>query len=303
MFESMFEEAGCSGSIHAVHLATRSEVGHEPDRPQVSASVVKVPIALEFYAQADSGALDPTRAVVIDSTNRTSGPTGVARFQDPASISLRDLALLMLTISDNAATQVIEGAVGLESVNRRLGAIGCHDTVVCGFGGILDGVADDLGFVDYSQLLAAQSGELGPEAHARSIDRPRIDASRALDATRTSHTTARDATRLLAAIWEDSAASPSACATLRSVMGQQLTRRLAPAVPEGGGLAAKSGALFGRVTNEIAVITDPDGDAYAVAVFTRAHVPFRNQAAINAAMANAASHAISVLGSPSETAR
>jgi beta-lactamase class A len=294
-FEALFEGAGCSGSVHAVSLASGAEVGHEPDRLQVSASVVKVPIALEFYAQADAGMLDPIRPVVIDSTNRTFGPTGVAQFQDPSSISLRDLAFLMLTISDNAATNVIESVLGLEAINHRLGAIGCHETVVVDFGAMLDEVAVDLGFVDYPQLLAAQRGELGSEARARSTDQARIDACRALDASETNRTTARDATRLLTAIWADTAAGASACATLRSVMAEQVTRRLAAAVPAGGTLAAKSGSLFGRVANEIAVITDPDGDAYVVAIFTRAHIPFQNRVAINSAMASAATEAIRLL--------
>jgi beta-lactamase class A len=201
----------------------------------------------------------------------------------------------MLTISDNAATNVIESVVGLEAINHRLGAIGCHETVVVDFGAMLDEVALDLGFVDYPQLLVAQRGELGSEAQARSTDQARIDACRALDVSKTNRTTARDATRLLAAIWADTAAGAPARTTLRSVMAQQVTRRLAGAVPAGGALAAKSGTLFGRVANEIAVITDPDGDAYAVAICTRAHVPYRNQVAINAVMARAATEAIRLL--------
>jgi hypothetical protein len=54
------------------------------------------PDCLELYAQADARELDLRPPVVVDSTNRTFGPTGVAQFQDPASISLRDLAFLML---------------------------------------------------------------------------------------------------------------------------------------------------------------------------------------------------------------
>ncbi len=79
-------------------------------------------------------------------------------------------------------------------------------------------------------------------------------------------------------------------------MAQQLTRRLATAVPAGGTLAAKSAALFGRVANEIAVITDNGREAYAVAVFTRAHEPFTNAAQINA-MAAATAGAITKLQS------
>jgi beta-lactamase class A len=296
-FEEIFEDAGCSGSIHAIHLVRGVEVGHDPDRIQVSASVVKVPIGLEFFAQAEAGVIDPSQPVVIDSSNRTFGATGVSRFQDPATISLRDLAYLMLTISDNAATHIIQLAVGREAVNHRLAEIGCHDTAVIDFRAMLDEAAVDLGFTDYPELLSAQRGDLGAEAMARSTNEAKIDRCRALDPRHSNRTTARDSTRLLAAVWADTAASPEACANLRAVMAEQVTHRLRVAVPVGGTLAAKSGALFGRVANEIAVITDLAGNACAVAVFTRAHVPFRNQTKINAAMARAAAMAVQELRS------
>jgi beta-lactamase class A len=78
-------------------------------------------------------------------------------------------------------------------------------------------------------------------------------------------------------------------------MARQVTRRLGPAVLDGGGLAAKSGGLFGRIRNEIGVVTDPDGKAYAVAVFTRAHHPFVRAAFINAEIGRAASAAVAAL--------
>ncbi|MBS0278080.1 MAG: hypothetical protein JSR81_10685, partial [Proteobacteria bacterium] len=62
-----------------------------------------------------------------------------------------------------------------------------------------------------------------------------------------------------------------------------------------GTLAAKSGGLFGRIRNEIAVIGYPDGASYAVAVFTVAAVPFRATAAINAQIARIATTAIDAL--------
>jgi len=68
-------------------------------------------------------------------------------------------------------------------------------------------------------------------------------------------------------------------------MSEQLTRRLAGAVPDGGTLEAKSGGLFRRVFNEIALITDPGGEAYSVAVLTRTHRSDSPRAKINGAMA------------------
>jgi beta-lactamase class A len=187
----------------------------------------------------------------------------------------------------------VTAAIGISSVNDRLDAIGCRETVVVeSLKEMLDGVASDLGHRDYSELVSAQRGEMGPAAQARATDPGRIEQCRALDPLQTSRTTARDATRLLAAVWAGSAASPPACAKLRQVMSEQVTRRLAPAILNDGTLEAKSGGLFRRVFNEIALITDPDGEAYSVAVLTRAYRSDITRAAINGTMAWAVEEAL-----------
>ncbi len=260
------------------------------------ASVAKVPVGLTFYAQACIGNIDPTERLSLTPASVTPGPFGISRFSDPAVLSLRDLAYLMLTISDNAATDAVTHAVGIDAVNHQLQTLGCTSTVVVSdLATMLDGVAADLGFGNYNELLAAQRGDLGPEARGASTDPARIDRCRALDPAVATRTTARDATRLLAAIWHDAAGPAEACATLRSVMAEQVTRRLGPAVPDGGTLAAKSGGLFGRVRNEIGVVTDPDGTVYAISLLTHAHEPFKHQDDINRVMATTAAAALNEL--------
>jgi beta-lactamase class A len=99
--------------------------------------------------------------------------------------------------------------------------------------------------------------------------------------------------RLVASV--RSAASPEACTTLRSVMSQQVTRRLAPAILDGGTLEAKSGGLFRRIRNEIALITDPGGEAYSVAVLTRSFQLIGSPYIIDNAMAQAVTEALDKL--------
>ncbi|MDF2146663.1 serine hydrolase [Knoellia sp. p5-6-4] len=71
-------------------------------------------------------------------------------------------------------------------------------------------------------------------------------------------------------MWNDQAAAPEACATLRRTMGRQLVRtRLASGFASSARVAAKSGALTGIARNEVGVVTLPGGRAHAVAVFTR----------------------------------
>lgn len=295
-FKRLFDEAGCIGSLHAIRLSDGAEISHDADRPHVLASVVKVPIGLEFYAQADAGQLNPAETVTLELGHRTPGPVGISQFEDSVTMSRRDLSFLMLTISDNAATDAISAAVGIPSVNNRLRAIGCRETLVVeDLGTMLDGVATDLGHRDYSELVAAQEGEMGPEVQAMAVDPKRIDRCRALDPLQTSRTTARDATRLLAAVADGTAASPEACANLRRVMSQQVTRRLARAVLDGGTLEAKSGGLFRRVRNEIALITDPGGEVYSVAVLTRTFRADSSATMIDAAMSMSVAEALKQL--------
>ena len=292
-FTRLFDEAGCIGSLHAVCLSDGTEVSYDADRPHVLASVVKVPIGLEFYAQVDAGRIDPMETVAIDPAHRAPGPVGISQFEDIVTVSLRDLSYLMLTISDNAAADAVTAAVGIPAVNDCLSGIGCRETlVVQSLEAMLNGVASDMGHRNYPELVAAQNGEMGPAAQALATNPERIDRCRALDPAQTSRTTARDMTRLLAAVWAGTAASPRACATLRRVMSQQVTRRLAGAVPNGGTLEAKSGGLFRRVFNEIALITDPSGEAYSVAVLTRTYRSDISGATIGGAVAVAVAEAL-----------
>jgi beta-lactamase class A len=293
--DDIFEQAGCTGALHVLRLSDDAEVALRDRELWVAASVIKVPIALEFYAQVEEGRVDPSRRITVGQ-GKTPGPTGISLSLDPVTMSLRDLCTAMLTISDNAATDTVLAAVGEAAVNERLERLGCFETVLAE--SILDLIATmarDLGFADYATLVKAQEGQLGAEALAASTDQDRISASRVLDPARTNRTTARDATRLLAAVWRDRVTPPAACAQLRRAMSHQLTRRLSVAVPAGGSLAAKSGSLFGRIRNEVGVIGAPGGEFYAVAVFTRIHQPFVAVPAVDQAMAVAVRTAIEQL--------
>ncbi len=295
--EEDFERADCSVAFHAVDLGTGEELGVHPDAPVVLASVFKVLVALEFYAQADSGELDPTQIIELDPITYTAGPTGISTFKDPVRISLRDLCQLMMSISDNTATDILVRTIGLNRINARARSCGCTSTVVeSDLKTLFDGIATDLGFLGYAQLAAARSGSLGPDARRKSIDPAWVAACTALDpTTRTNRSTPRDMTRLLVSIWKGEAASPASCAKVRAVMGQQVNTRLGRGLPDGATLAAKTGTFTGCIRNEIGVITHADGRAFAVAVFTRAHTFFKGHTGIEAEMARATALAISTL--------
>jgi beta-lactamase class A len=292
-----FQEAGCQGWLCALEVDGEGEACHDADEPVVSASVFKVAVALEVFRQASAGRLDPAQRVRVDPADATPGPTGISVFADEAELSVRDLALLMLSVSDNAATDVLIGLVGLDAVNATLGELGLTGTVVpVNVAGELDWIGQDAGFAGYADLVRSGAA-LSPEEERHAIGRAL--AGRAFDPYRTIRTTARETAALLRLIWRDEAGPPDACADVRRLMSLQVTRqRIALGFPRSGvRVAAKSGTLLGLIRNEAAAISYPERQ-YTVAVFTRAHDQWVGEHEINAAIGRAAALAIEFLRPP-----
>jgi beta-lactamase class A len=290
---ALFEQAGCQGSLCVQSLDSEAEFALRADERVVPASVFKVQVALEVETRFVDGRLDPRERVRLGAADRTPGPVGMSLFEDDAEISLRDLVVLMLTISDNPATDVLVGRVGVDAVNATAARLGLGGTVVeSDLRTMLDSIGQDLGREGWQDAVAwVTAASPGERAGATE----RMVASRALDPEKGTRTTPRDMATLLRLIWTDRAGLAAACARVRSVMGHQLTRhRIASGFRPPVQVAAKSGGLLGVVRNEIGVISYPDGRWYAAAVFTRSR-PGSDEVAINAAIGAATARAVASL--------
>ena len=293
----LFEQAGCTGQLCVQSLDGGQEAAVEAARSVVAASVFKVPVALAAETQFAEGRLDPRERVTLSAANRTPGPIGFPLFHDDVEISLRDLVVAMLTISDNMATDALLGRVGIDAVNAGSARLGLANTIITAdLRTTVNSIGHDAGLKDWDAIWewAAQPHSEDDEARLT----VRMAAASALIPSRTTRTTPREMATLLRLIWSDDAGPPQACERIRQLMGRQLTKhRLAAAFPPPARVAAKSGSLIGVVRNEVGVIEYPDGRGYAAAVFTQAHHPWRNEAAINAAIGAAAAAAVKMLRS------
>lgn len=259
-----FAEAGVRGLIHAVDIDTGHEIGIDADETVVAASVFKVPVLVELCRQYAAGLRSPTERVRIGADRwRVGGGTGTAAMLDDIDLSLRDLAFLMMSVSDNRATDVIVSLLGLDAINATMRDFGFVDTVVeLDCTGLFATIAEDLG-TDLDTLeehLAA--GTVTPE-----LDRS-MRAMRCVTPDRTDRTTPRESTSLLAALWRDEVVGAEAAAEARRILGQQAwPHRLTSGFPDSRiRLSGKTGTIF-YVRNEVGVVEFPDGQRYSVAVF------------------------------------
>ncbi|MDN5851834.1 MAG: class A beta-lactamase-related serine hydrolase [Actinomycetia bacterium] len=252
------------------------------DEPVVLASVFKIPVAVAYAREVAAGRLDPTERTTVTSRYRIGG-IGTAGCSDDVEMSWRDLALNMLTMSDNAATDVVFHRVGQAAVDDVLDDLELRRTRVAGCcEDLFASVSADLGVGpgdDVEEILADASPD-------------QIRKLSVLDPARTTASTPREIATLLDAIWTDRVAAPDACATVRDIMAQQIwPHRLSSGFESDVRIAAKTGT-FPSVRNEAGVVTYADGRRYAVAIFTRAHTLDARQPAVDASIGTTARLAV-----------
>jgi beta-lactamase class A len=99
------------------------------DEIMPQASSIKIAVLANLYLQAQQGKLKLTDEYVVREADLVSGSDimlgltpGVTR------LTLRDLATMMIAVSDNSATNVLIGRVGMENVNAMLNDLGLRAT-------------------------------------------------------------------------------------------------------------------------------------------------------------------------------
>ncbi|MEV4468975.1 serine hydrolase [Nonomuraea salmonea] len=252
-FDALFTRAGVTGWLCAADVDTGHELGHGPDELLPTASMFKVPLLVEFCRQADAGLLDPATQVTVPAEGRIPGPTGIAAMLDDVTISLRDLAYLMIAVSDNTSADTLLDLIGCDAVNAMLDGLGLTRTrVVQGAGEGNARMRDDTGH---------GWPYLDPEDIARLS---------ALDPAHTNRSTPREMVRLFELIWRDEAASAESCAWMRSVLNMQVwPHRLASGFPYDDVAVSGKTGTYPTLRCESGVVEYPDGHRYAVSVFTR----------------------------------
>jgi beta-lactamase class A len=281
-----FDDAGAQGWLHVRELSpSGAEVALDADTPVALSSVYKLPLLVAFLRMVDAGEIDPTRRVTVPPAPRTAGSTGLSIMRDPVTMSWRDLAVQMITVSDNAAADVLLHKVGLERVTTTLRTLGLDATTVT------RGSAEEI-----AGLMTETGAHSVADAFEALTDLDHVALPSGYDPLRASASTARDMTTLLAALWTGQAASAEQTAFAKVLLSQRNgPYRLRAGFPHDAiQLADKTGTL-GSLRHDVGVVEFPDRTAYAMAVFTRSARPDRLLPGVDAVIGQAARLAVDAL--------
>ena len=110
-------------------LTSGEEFFINPDEVMPQASSIKIAVLANLYLQAQQGKLKLTDEYMVRKEDVVPGSDimlgltpGITR------LTLRDLATMMVAVSDNSATNVLIDRLGMDNVNTMLEGMGLHAT-------------------------------------------------------------------------------------------------------------------------------------------------------------------------------
>lgn len=203
--------------------------GVRPDEEFFAASVIKVPVMVGVFREVEAGKLSFDETLTIQEEDIAPGSGGL-EYQDPGTEqTVGDLLWLMITESDNTATNVLVRAVGGEDrVNEVSRSLGATDTVL----------------------------------------RQKVTVERAAVPALDNQTTPADMAEILTKIYQGKAASEKSCKQMIELMSNTRRETwLEDGLPSDAKVANKAGWLDSTF-NDVAIV-EHDGRPYVVSAFTK----------------------------------
>lgn len=256
--------AGIDGTVGvaARDLVSGEELRYNADIRFPTASTMKSILLYELYRQSDAGQVDLTRRVRFTDDLRVPG-SGVLQDLDAGlEPTVRDVATLMITVSDNACTDIIYDILGKEAVHQTIERLGMTSTelpitiweMMCGLGDF----APDRSVTGYDWLRSQmKAGEA--QWDCRSLAEEDNDLS-----------TPADFIKLHEAIHNRVGISEQAQEGILNILNRQKFNTIIPLhLPKKTQVAHKTGSLKG-VRNDVGIVYPPDdGHPYAVAIMSK----------------------------------
>lgn len=93
-----------------------------------TASMIKIPILVELFRQRDEGLFSLEARLTLKDSDKVGGSGILNNLGAGLQLNIEDLAVLMIALSDNTATNMIIDLLGIESINRTIKKSGMTQT-------------------------------------------------------------------------------------------------------------------------------------------------------------------------------
>jgi beta-lactamase class A len=115
-------------SIYLELLKSNQKFLKDPDKVVPAASIIKLPVMAEVMEQVKEKKLKLSDSLTLKSTDKVGGGGLLKNYKNNTKVTIEQLVFLMITESDNTATNMLINKVGMNSVNQRIKKLGMKNT-------------------------------------------------------------------------------------------------------------------------------------------------------------------------------
>jgi beta-lactamase class A len=118
----------------AKNLRTGEVLAYADQEKFPTASTIKLPVMVEYFYQIAEGKISLTQKAILSDSNKVGGSGLYQYFSGTTEQQLADAVMMMITVSDNSATNLVIDALGktlpekLAAVNQRMQTLGLKNT-------------------------------------------------------------------------------------------------------------------------------------------------------------------------------
>ena len=228
-------------AVAVKHLVTGEEFYLNADEPMPTASLIKLAIMVETFWQVEEGKHKFDLILTLKKDDQVPG-AGVLTdsFSPGATFALLDALRLMVTVSDNTATNLVLDTISIPATNTRMESLGFKNTKI------------------HAKVYKGSTTSIDPERTKK---------------YGLGSTTAREMVQLLELIQAGKVVTPKACDEMLSILKKNQDNELmVRMLPAGTTVAHKTGAvsnartdagviyLSGKPTIAICILTNENDD-------------------------------------------
>ena len=118
-------------AVMVKNLQTGEMFAYRSDAVMPTASLIKFPVLIEMYRQVEQGTLAIDMPLTLNDSDKVPG-SGILtqHFNTGANLSLHTIARLMITYSDNTATNMVLDQIGIPNVAKTMSDLGFPETQI-----------------------------------------------------------------------------------------------------------------------------------------------------------------------------
>ncbi|MCG4580716.1 serine hydrolase [Clostridium cochlearium] len=122
--------------------------GHNEEEVFPAASVIKLSIILELFKKIDNKELKLEDRIILDESDKVGGFGVLKELDANLNVTIKDLATLMIILSDNVATNKLIEILDIDQINNTIKELEMKDTILGRK--MMDGEAKKSGLDNYT---------------------------------------------------------------------------------------------------------------------------------------------------------